>query len=471
MKDLFKPLAMASIAVLLTAVGGCNEERGDDGAANARVAAMQQQLARAQQDAEKALTRNTLLQSRLKVLEAEAASAVAAAEVVSETAVVEAVAGLPLAAADAEQAGLQAELATVSEERDRLHALLEENEEALRDGVAEAAQKQQLMTAMEEQLATTRQVAEAAVERLALAEEQIRVMQGERNSDQNSAKASVAQMAGLQEQLVAIQADKTALESRLSSQRQQLVVARSAAAQAEGKVATLEQLLAAARAHGNTLAEQLAAIQADTHKLEVRLVEAGNQLQAAQARAQTEAAKAVDAAEEDPATAIVALKGELVAALDEDARLRDRANVAGQRVRDMEEQLRGALAQARALQQEAAGLRQQRDELEAEMQGLEAASASAAVVVDSSALAVDDAVEIQALLEEGQALLEACNASLGSGAEQMFELEQQSQGMQNALERQRRVTATRCNRMSAALEGALTENRRMRAIIAGQLAR
>jgi len=482
MKDLFKPLAAASIVVLLAGITGCNEDRGNNnGAANARLAEMQQKLSRAQKDTEKALTRNTVLQSRLKALEtaAPAAATATAMPLAAEVAVVETVSDAPVAAVPVDSApannvevdALKAELASVEEERDRMHALLEENEEALRDGVAESTQRHQLMNNMEEQLAATRQVAEAAADRLALAEEQIAAMQGELSGGQKEVKTSVAQMASLQEQLVAMQADKAALESRLSAQDQQLQLARSAADQAGGKVATLEQSLAAAREHGNTLAEQLAAIQADTQELETRLVESGNRLQAAEARAQTVVAEAVAAVGDDPGMAIAALKAELAAAQDEDARLRDRANLAEQRGVDMEQQLSGALAQAKALQQEVTGLRQERSELEAEMQAVETAAVVTTASVDSSALEVDDAVEIQALLEEGQALLEACNASLGSGAEQMFELEQQSLGMRNALERQRRVTGSRCNRMSGALKAALSENRRLRAVMSGKLAR
>lgn len=483
MKDLFKPLAAASIVVLLGGIAGCNEDRGNsNGAANAKLAEMQQQLSRAQQDTEKALTRNTVLQSRLKALQAAATPATSAPAVVAETSPVEAVsdAAAPAVAND-ELAALRAELATVSEDRDRLHASLEEKEEALRDGQAESVQKQQLLTAMEEQLNSTRQVAEAAAARLAQAEKEITALQSDVSGDRDSAKATVAQMASLQEQVVAMQADKEALESRLAEQGQQLQAARGEAAQAQGKVDTLEKTLAAARAHGNSLAEQLAAIQADTHKLEAQLIEAGNQRRAADTRAQAMVADAVASAKsavaaddgEDPAAAATALKAALVAAQEEDARLRDRANVAEQRVADMEQQLKGALSQAKALQEEAAGLRHERDELDAEMQAVEttAAGSAATVSVDSSALEVDDAVEIQALLEEGQSLLEACNASLGSGAEDMFELEQQSQAMHNALQRQRRVTASRCNRMSAALKAALSENRRMRAMLSGQLAR
>lgn len=458
------------VLAMLTGLAGCNEDNGANKRLSAERDRLKQEVTEAREATEKAMTRNTVLQSRLKALEGKMAAAATAeaAEAAEAAAVVEEVVA-PVAGGE-QGAALEAELALVVAERDRLQALMQDNEDALRDGIAAKAQQQHFIAALEDKLAASEQRAAVSSAGLADVEGRLKVLEAEKASGLENASATITQMASLKEQLVAVQADKAALETRLAAQDQELQAATGVVSKARGRITTLEQLLTEARTHGNSLAEQLAAIQADTRTLEERLVATSNQLQAARQQAQAESAAPVAAvaATEAPAaeTALAvtaAHNTELAQARQEQDRLRERATQAEQRTQDLEQQLAGAVAQVKSLQDEVIGLRHEGEELEQEMQAVEA---KVVPKVDSSALAVDDAVDLQALLEEGQQLLEACSASLDTGAQDMFELEQQSMGMRNALQRQREVAAMRCNRVSKALHKVMLENRRLRAMMA-----
>jgi len=440
--------------LLVAGLSGCNQQPGGGNQANADVQRLEQQVAAANAATEKALTHNTVLQSRLKALQ----SAAAEKPPTVEKAVVEEVVAAP---SDQQTQALQAQVETLSTERDRLQELLQENEDALRESVAAKAEQQQAVAVLEQKLVAAQQHADEVDAALAAAQKQIDTAEQNKATDNEAARVSVAQMASLKEQLVAVQADKNALEKQISMQDQQIEMAGGSAEQASGRIAALEQSLTAARAHGHSLAEQLAAIQADTRELEAKLIAADNRLQAA-------------AKPQQVANSNVGVSGgvPLAAALAEQERLRERATTAEQRALDMGNQLKGAVAQAKAQQDQMVGLKRERDALEQELAAMETelpeAADDTAVAVDSSGLEVKDALDIQTLLEEGQQLLEACNASLGAGAHEMFEMEQQQIGMKNALQRQRRVTAARCGRLSTVLKRTLAENRRMRAALAAR---
>jgi chemotaxis protein MotB len=408
----------------------------------------------------------------------------------------------------------QAAVASLTTERDKLHELMEQNEEALRDGVANGAQQQQQTERLQVELTAAQaavtaakaglgdklagleqqhQQALAAVQiQLKAANEKLAALEAAADSGRQQADASVAQRASLQEQLVAVQADKAALETRLSEQEEAMAVLQADNGKAGNQVATLEQTLADARAHGNSLAEQLAAIQADTQGLEAKLLQQAGQLQVAHERSQARAAAPEEAKPSDAGGITDAgPEQELMVCETEEARLRDRAKALEEELaqtleRELKEQqqLQGAVAQTKALQQEVLGLKGQREERDKEIQAMEVdwehcrnraaedlgkqivgdgsgaiIKAHPAAATPKDTLDLEQAQVLQTLLEESQALLEACNASLGAGARDLFVMEQEILGLKNAMQRQRRVAASRVRLLAMRLNQAMADVR------------
>jgi chromosome segregation ATPase len=405
----------------------------------------------------------------------------------------------------------QAAVTSLATERDKLHELMEQNEEALRDGVANGAQQQQQTERLQVELTAAQaavtaakaglgdklagleqqhQQALAAVQvQLKAANEKLAALEAAADSGRQQADASVAQRASLQEQLVAVQADKAALETRLSEQEEAMAVLQADNGKAGNQVATLEQTLADARAHGNSLAEQLAAIQADTQGLEAKLLQQAGQLQVAHERSQARAAAPEEAKPSDAGAA--GPEQELAVCQAEEARLRDRAKALEEELaqtleRELKEQqqLQGAVAQTKALQQEVLGLKGQREERDKDIQAMEVdwehcrnraaedlgkqivgdgsgaiIKAHPAAATPKDTLDLEQAQVLQALLEESQALLEACNASLGEGARDLFVMEQEILSLKNAMQRQRRVAASRVRLLTMRLNQAMADVR------------
>ena len=534
-----KPLVVTLLLSVLISLTAC-EKGGDGSTVDAERQRLQQELQQARDETEQALRQNTLIKSRIHTLEAQVAANTTAtaeaapldaaaqetappvAEVVVATEPVEvadvdtvisaAPDAVPEAAGDTGVGALRAQVASLISERDQLHELLEQNEAALRDGVADSAQRQQQMETLQAELT----VAHAALtvaksgqgDKIAALEDQARQAQAESQTQleavnqklaaleaaadngRKEADVSVAQRASLQEQLLAVQADKAALETQLTEQEAAMTVLQGDNRKASNQVATLKQTLAEARAHGNSLAEQLAAIQADTQNLETKLLQQAGQLQEAHERSQ---AMAVVQQEVKPGDqgAKSDIEQELATCQTEEARLRDRAKALEEELaqtleRELKEQqqLQGAVAQTKALQQEVLGLRGQREERDKEIEAMEtdwahcrnraAENLGKQIVGDGSGVIIkthpaaatpkdvldlEQAQVLQTLLDESQALLEACNASLGEGARDLFTMEQEILGLKNAMQRQRRVAASRVRLLTVRLNQAMADVR------------
>jgi len=524
-----QPLVITLLLSVLVTLTAC-EKGGDKGTVDVERQRLQQELQQARDETEAALRHNTLMQSRLKTLEVQVAAKVATPNLTTpatpaetadagpvEVREVDTVASTAIGAvpeapdqAQAQAEVLRTQVASLTTERDQLHELLEQNEEALRDGIANAAQQQQETERSQAELAAAQaavtaakagqddklaaleqqhQQALAAVQaQLQTANDKLATLESAADSGRQQADASVAQRASLQEQLVAVQADKAALETRLSEQEAAMAVLQADNRKAGNQVATLEQTLADARAHGNSLAEQLAAIQADTQGLEAKLLEQAGQLQAAHERSQALAAAPEEA---KPSDVGAGPEQELAVCQTEEARLRDRAKALEEELaqtleRELKEQqqLQGAVLQTKALQQEVLGLKGQREERDKEIQAMEvdwehcrnraAVDLGKQIVGDGSGaiirahpaaatakdtLDLEQAQVLQTLLEESQALLEACNASLGEGARDLFVMEQEILGLKNAMQRQRRVAASRVRLLTVRLNQAMADVR------------
>jgi chromosome segregation ATPase len=539
-----KPLVVTLLLSVLISLTAC-EKGGDGSTVDAERQRLQQELQQARDETEQALRQNSLIKSRIQTLEAQVAANAAAtaetppldaaaaqemappvAEAVPEvvvatepvevadvdTVISAAPDAVPEAASDTEVEALRVQVTSLISERDQLHELLEQNETALRDGVADSAQRQQQMEKLQAELT----VAHAALtvaksgqgDKIAALEDQARQAQAESQTQLEAANQKlaaleaaadngrkeadvwVAQRASLQEQLLAVQADKAALEIQLTEQEAAMAVLQGDNRKASNQVATLKQTLAEARTHGNSLAEQLAAIQADTQSLEAKLLQQAGQLQEAHERSQ---AMAVVQQEVKPGDqgAKSDIEQELATCQTEEARLRDRAKALEEELaqtleRELKEQqqLQGAVAQTKALQQEVLGLRGQREERDKEIEAMEtdwehcrnraAENLGKQIVGDGSGVIIkthpvaatpketldlEQAQVLQILLEESQTLLEACNASLGEGARDLFTMEQEILGLKNAMQRQRRVAASRVRLLTVRLNQAMADVR------------